>query len=1357
MNADDRPPGASAGDLYRSRSLEPNDRTARLPRLGARVGPYVTTRLLGRGGMGVVFLARHAESGVVHALKALLPASGVHSTHDDEAFARFRREAELLARVGDHPGIVSVHRFGVHEGMPWYAMDHVEGVSLERWVGARGAPPPESAARVVSAVARAVHHLHGQGIVHRDLKPENVLIETSGRARLLDLGLAHDASADRLTMTGQILGTPSYVAPELVTPDALATPDPERPGAVDPRVDVYGLGGILYFALTGRPPFDGADAQSILIDVATTRPAPPGEIDPGIPDDLGAICLRALEKHPADRYEDVALLADDLDRFASGSEVSVSAPSVLGRAVRRVSRTRPRHLALALLLGVAVALAVAAGATGRGGSRLPVGTPSQHAIDQLAVIERSLLDDGQLSRAERDALRDLLAIAPPGADDPPWPRARFLADLAVLARPNTRDEAADRLAGTVRSTIRRGGSFDGEASRLAQIVLHRANRHAALTLVLAGSEPTIVPLPEVATGLARAIAVDRDLPIPSDDEAFEALVSADGLDGETRGALLVRRADDLLAGAPDEPERALEVFTRALEDHDVAADARRWPPELLDAAREQVERLLSPPADAETETAAIAAARARPLSALLARAVLDAPPPAPRVVVRLHATIRAAAPVRLRDSGDSGATELEHAVLAAAWLERWGLSPLGETELRRGWRGTDLAWVRRRGREEMSRPSVARDPFVLLVLARLLAHGGAGLAADAIPDAAGLPLRDGEDEDAWREARAELFRIVGPFDNARGEGFARAFPPELAGFDPDGHYRDLRNHGVSWRPPPLEALATDGKIDLGRCFDPTDDTAVYVATTIESDDARTVRLQLGSDDTITAWVGGSKVHENEAKRAARRRQDQASVRLVRGPNPVLLKICNGHGDFGVFLEWDDGDDGPVPGVRLRPPSIAAAERRDVGGTISGDVRRELAVGWVASLVEPVDVHRVILASAGVLLAALGDARATTVLERAWGVDDDLGSAEPRPRWPALADRLSHALVEAVAGVEVDAGDLATAELDRAASILLEGIRAREESAASLEAIQRMGGDPPWAFDRAERLLGETSDLVRAAADREGRCCPSGTTDTAPIDALLEAARAFAASERLEDWRAILFRSTSAHHRRHGRAGSALALDGDALLHRLADVRARPTGEEGRTEALAELVAEIVARAEALIDGGQLGRAQREAAVAVEVGRELAEPDGNDAARGAARVQLATSLWYEGRALSRLGRASEARDRLDGSIALLRRVVAGSDHDLERARLLRMTLAFLERASLRRESEGLDAALADLDEAVRASLAIDGGDRDLRRQRDVLRAVAHATRASVNEALGRTERARSDRDEAREHERRARER
>jgi len=291
-----------------------------------RIGPFEVLAELGRGGMGVVYAVRRPDDPRRLVLKRLDRRAA-----SPEGIARFVREARLLARV-EHPGVVRVHDLAeAADGAPYLVCEHVPGEDLHA-VAKAGPVAPRRAAEVVRDLCRAVEAVHAAGVLHRDIKPANAVLRPDGAPILLDFGLARAADGERLTTTGELVGTPNYMAPEQLAGGA----------AADERTDVYGLGATLFELLAGGPPFVGPMSQ-VLHAVARADPPWPRTGAPG----LDAVLRRAMAKRSADRYPDVAAFRADLEAWLGGE----------GPAAAR--RRWPRVVGAALVLGAAAGVGVA--------------------------------------------------------------------------------------------------------------------------------------------------------------------------------------------------------------------------------------------------------------------------------------------------------------------------------------------------------------------------------------------------------------------------------------------------------------------------------------------------------------------------------------------------------------------------------------------------------------------------------------------------------------------------------------------------------------------------------------------------------------------------------------------------------------------------------------------------------------------------------------------------------------------------------------------------------------------------------------------------------------------------------------
>ena len=304
------------------------------PLVGAKLGNYQIVRRIARGGMGVVYEARDLKLDRTVALKTIVGGALASL----EAVQRFQAEAQAAARI-EHPGIVPIHDVSSQNEIHYYVMGLVEGESLQAKID-RDSFSAMEAVTLVERIARAVAHAHRGGVVHRDLKPVNVLIDEDGQPRITDFGLAKRMDSDiNLTMAGQVLGTPGYIAPE------------QASGAVDvgEAADVYSMGAILYALLTGEPPFMADNYMETLHLVQNETPTSPRELRRDIPRDLETVCLTCLAKLPEARYESAEALADDLRRVINGERILARPWSIwtrLGIAIRRRPALAVTFLAL---------------------------------------------------------------------------------------------------------------------------------------------------------------------------------------------------------------------------------------------------------------------------------------------------------------------------------------------------------------------------------------------------------------------------------------------------------------------------------------------------------------------------------------------------------------------------------------------------------------------------------------------------------------------------------------------------------------------------------------------------------------------------------------------------------------------------------------------------------------------------------------------------------------------------------------------------------------------------------------------------------------------------------------------------
>ena len=355
-----------------------------------QIAGYEMLGILGVGGMGVVYHARHAALNRLVAIKMVRSAEDA----DPRALERFRFEAEIVAGL-QHPNIVQIFQIGEQDGLPYLALEYVDGGSLSEKIAERPQPPDEAAA-MVETLARAVQAAHERGVVHRDLKPANVLLAADGTPKIADFGLARRLERSGHSVSEQIAGTASYMAPEQAWGGGRAQP-------IGPATDVYALGAILYELLTGRPPFKAESSQRTLEMVWSKDPEPPHNLQPSVPRDLETICLRCLNKEAHRRYPSAAALADDIGRYRRGEPIAARAAS---RAERTWLWCRRNRVVASLLAALAASLVI-----GLAGTTIMAIQASNNAHDFFGqkVIAQNAATEADKKRLEADqAKKDAL-------------------------------------------------------------------------------------------------------------------------------------------------------------------------------------------------------------------------------------------------------------------------------------------------------------------------------------------------------------------------------------------------------------------------------------------------------------------------------------------------------------------------------------------------------------------------------------------------------------------------------------------------------------------------------------------------------------------------------------------------------------------------------------------------------------------------------------------------------------------------------------------------------------------------------------------------------------------------------------
>jgi serine/threonine protein kinase len=458
--------GAADAHTFDEPGLEP----------GTRLGDFEIVAEIGRGGMGIVYRARQLSLGRIVALK-VLPR---YARHGQTAVQRFKSEAQAAARL-HHTNVVPVYAQGESAGHFFYAMELIEGVSLDTVIRSRpdllsstrlrdsssvrihtragGGVEPESGrfggavpsdeteappgvswtrddyrhvARLMAEVADGLHHAHRLGIIHRDVKPHNLLLDDNDRLHLTDFGLARLTDEPHLTISGEVMGTPAYLSPEQLRGDS---------DDVDFRTDIYSLGVTLYEVLTRSKPFAGRTRAQIISGICTQDPLPPRRVAPATPIDLETICLRAMDKQPTCRHASAAELAEDLRRFASGRPILSRRATAVEKAIKWMRRNKARTAALAATTAV-VLLAAGLVWTMRSSRHQAARELIEDAYEQLAYfdyrnpgLEASHLSVAESMGADADELRLARSLLRLGQADPE--------SVIDLLQPVVGDGAAD--------------------------------------------------------------------------------------------------------------------------------------------------------------------------------------------------------------------------------------------------------------------------------------------------------------------------------------------------------------------------------------------------------------------------------------------------------------------------------------------------------------------------------------------------------------------------------------------------------------------------------------------------------------------------------------------------------------------------------------------------------------------------------------------------------------------------------------------------------------------------------------------------------------------------------------------------
>jgi len=423
----------------------------RLAKMLGELGDYELLEEVGRGGQGVVFRARQKSLNRTVALKVISLGQWASKAH----VKRFRREAEAAASL-DHPCIVPIYEVGERDGQCYFSMKFVEGGQLEEVV--RRAPMSiRQAVELIAKVARTVHYAHEHGILHRDIKPGNILLDQKGEPHLTDFGLARLVETEStMTRTLEVLGTPSYMAPEQAMGNN---------SAVSSVTDVYGLGAVFYQLLTGQPPFAGGATYETIKLLLDTEPKKPRLLNPKIDRDLSTICLKCLEKDPKRRYSSALVLAEDLERWLKHEPIQARHSGVVARGRKWVQRNPTS----ALLVACVAALAAAAGWIVWNSELV-----WQPLANGIAVLPFENLSE---RREDADAFVD-------GVQDDVLTKLARIADLKVISRTSVMEYRDKRNVRQIGNDLRVSHVLEGSVRRIgtrfhmnAQLIDTRTDTH----------------------------------------------------------------------------------------------------------------------------------------------------------------------------------------------------------------------------------------------------------------------------------------------------------------------------------------------------------------------------------------------------------------------------------------------------------------------------------------------------------------------------------------------------------------------------------------------------------------------------------------------------------------------------------------------------------------------------------------------------------------------------------------------------------------------------------------------------------------------------------------------------------------
>jgi TolB-like protein len=548
-------PQQSCGACLLETALGPDEAVAGVDDPGRPIsmlmdfGDYELLEQIGRGGQGVVFRARQKSLNRIVALKVI----GLGNWATEAHLKRFRLEAEAAARL-EHPGIVPIHEVGERDGSCYFSMKFVEGGQLDEVV--KQTPMPiRQAAELIAKVARTVHYAHEHGILHRDIKPGNILLDAKGEPHLTDFGLARLVESEStVTRTMEVLGTPSYMAPEQAVGNN---------AAVSRATDVYGLGAVLYQLLTGHPPFAGGTTYETIKLLLDTEPRQPRVLNPKIDRDLSTICLKCLEKDPKRRYSSALGLAEDLERWLGHEPILAWHTGIFARGKKWVRRNPTS----ALLVASLTALAAAAGWIVWKSEMI-----ARPLANGIAVLPFENLSDDKSDASFVDGMQDDVLTKP-----------ERIADLKVISRTSVMDYRGKRNLRQIGNDLRVSHVLEGSVRRAgthlrlnAQLIDTRTDTHIWVEQYDRDLDDLFAIQSEIAQKVAERLnakvtAAERlaiEEKPTTDLVAFELYSRANNIWGITWGMSDALQAIDLLNQAVARDSSFLKAFCRLAVIHD---------------------------------------------------------------------------------------------------------------------------------------------------------------------------------------------------------------------------------------------------------------------------------------------------------------------------------------------------------------------------------------------------------------------------------------------------------------------------------------------------------------------------------------------------------------------------------------------------------------------------------------------------------------------------------------------------------------------------------------------------------------------------------------------------------------------